>query len=113
MGMSGRAGNRERWQEEIEAWRASGQKLSAWARERNLSRDALEYWKRRVPVAMPSTPSRSPLTLIPIRHALPAVPDSSPIEVINAARPELRIRLSPGFDADSLSRLLELLEVRC
>ena len=44
-----RAANRQRWQAEVEAWRTSGKPLSVWVRERNLSRDALEYWKRRIP----------------------------------------------------------------
>lgn len=63
--MSGleRAAKRERWRAEIEAWRASGQTLSAWARERNISRDALEYWKRRIPISGPHARTRTPLTL--------------------------------------------------
>lgn len=113
MELSERAANRERWQAEVELWRVSGQKLSAWARERNISRDALEYWKRRIPVAMPSAPSRSPLTLIPIRPALPAASDTAPIELVDDARPGLRIRLPIGFDAISLARVLDLLESRC
>lgn len=113
MGLSGRAENRERWQQELDAWRASGQNLSSWARERNISRDALEYWKRRIPVAAPRVPSRSPLTLIPIRAMRPEVTDTEPIELVDDARPGLRIRLPAGFDAASLVRLLDLLETRC
>jgi hypothetical protein len=113
MELSERAANRARWQAEVESWRSSGEKLSAWARERNISRDALEYWKRRIPVAEPSTQSRSPLTLIPIRPALPAVPVTAPIELVADARPGIRIRLPASFDAVSLARLLDLLESRC
>lgn len=114
MELSERAANRERWQAEVESWRASGQKLSAWARERNISRDALEYWKRRIPVAAPRVvSSRAPLTLIPIRPLRPEVSDTAPIELVDDARPGLRIRLPSRFDAASLGRLLELLETRC
>jgi hypothetical protein len=113
MKLSGRAVNRERWQAEIESWRASGRKLSAWARERNLSRDALEYGKRRISAATPSALNRTPLTLIPIHSVLPAAPDTAPIELIADARPGLRIRLATGFDAASLVRVLDLLEARC
>lgn len=119
-----RAANRQRWQEQIEAWRASGKPLSVWARERSLSRDALEYWQRRIPAQrrarLPAKPDR-PLTLIPIRPALPAAVDdrrkalwdTAPIELIAEFRPGLRIRLAAGFDAASLARLLDLLESRC
>ncbi len=119
-----RAANRERWQEQVEAWRRSGKPLSAWARERGLSRDALEYWKRRIPAPRrarpPAKPDR-PLTLIPIQPVLPtavderrkALWDTAPIELIAEARPGLRIRLAAGFDAASLARLLDLLESRC
>ena len=36
---------RQRWLEEISAWRQSGETLSGWARHRGYSRDALQYWK--------------------------------------------------------------------
>ncbi|MCK6413891.1 MAG: hypothetical protein L6Q55_15920 [Azonexus sp.] len=90
------------------------------ARERGLSRDALEYWKRRIP-AKPSRQGRPPLTLIPVRPARPAasrgdLPRSSqcaPIELVDARRPALRIRLPAGFDAESLACVLDVLESRC
>lgn len=113
MELSGRAANRERWRAEVESWRASGQKLSAWARKRNISRDALEYWKRRIPVAASGEASRSPLTLIPMRPLRPEVSDAALIELVDDARPGLRIRLPAGFDAISLTRLFDILDTRC
>jgi hypothetical protein len=107
-----RQANRERWQLEIEAWRASGKGLSVWARERGLSRDALEYWKRRIPVAQASR-RRLPLTLIPLRPEPPAAVGATPIELVDDRQPGLRIRLPAGFDAASLARVLDLLEARC
>ena len=41
-----RAANRQQWRTKVEAWRTSGQRLSIWAREQGISRDALEYWKQ-------------------------------------------------------------------
>jgi len=108
--------NRERWQAELESWRASGRTLSAWARERNLSRAALDYWKRRLPVAVPGVASHSPLTLIPLRPMRPEESNTAPtapIELVDDARPGLRIRLPADFDAISLARVLDLLESRC
>jgi len=112
MKLAERQANRGRWQAEVEAWRASGRTLTEWARSRGLSRDALEYWKRRIP-ARRSGQGRAPLTLIPVRPALPAVVDSAPIELVDDRQPGLRIRLAAGFDAACLSRLLDLLESRC
>ncbi|CAG0944705.1 hypothetical protein GPROT2_02794 [Gammaproteobacteria bacterium] len=120
MKLAERQANRGRWQVEVEGWRASGRTLTEWARERGLSRDALEYWKRRIP-AKPSRQGRPPLTLIPVRPARPAasrgdLPRSSqcaPIELVDARRPALRIRLPAGFDAESLACVLDVLESRC
>ncbi|OGT90388.1 MAG: hypothetical protein A2514_03370 [Gammaproteobacteria bacterium RIFOXYD12_FULL_61_37] len=106
-----RQANRERWQAEIDAWRASGERLSAWARERGLSRDALEYWKGRLPASR-SVQGCSPLTLIPLRPERPVATDTVPIELA-AARPGWRIRLAADFDAACLFRLLDVLESRC
>ena len=108
-----RTANRERWRQEIEAWRASGKKLSAWARERGISRDALEYWKERLAETAPNAERRTPLTLIPLRPVPATAPDIAPIELVTDARPGWRIRLPAGFDAASFKRVLELLESRC
>ena len=107
-----REANRERWHAAVEAWRTSGKQLSAWARERNISRDALEYWKRQFPAkkVLPTIVSR-PLTLIPLRPTVPAA-SAAPIEL--AVEPSgYRIRLPVTFDAGSLTRLLDILEARC
>jgi len=101
------AAQRSRWQREIKAWSASGKTLSAWARERGLSRDALEYWKRRL------APRKSaPLALIavPPAPALVVASAGTPIELVIGAA---RVILAAGFDPQSLSRVLEVLEARC
>ncbi len=110
-----RAANRQRWGTKVEAWRTSGKRLSTWAREQGISRDALEYWKQQFSdKASASVRDRSngPLTLIPVQPALPALPPSS-IEILLETRPCLRLSLSPGFDAASLARVLDVLEARC
>ena len=95
------------WQREIQAWHASGKTLSSWARERGLSRDALEYWKRRL-----AAPKSAALALIPVHPAAAALPAGSgaPIELVIGAA---RLILAAGFDAQSLSRVLDVLERRC
>lgn len=109
-----RAKNRARWERELARWRKSGQPLSVWAREQGLSRDALEYWKRKQ-----QDPSVRPITLIPV--VAPAVSGTinastpvttspkccAPIEVLLGAR---RLVLPPGFDGDTLRRAISVLE---
>ncbi len=94
-----RSANRARWEEELARWRKSGQPLSVWAREHGLSRDALEYWKRKLQGAQGGT-----LTLIPV--ALPSVA-AAPLELLLGTR---RLVLPPGFDSESLRRALVVLE---
>ena len=110
-----RAANRRQWRTKVEAWRTSGQRLSTWAREQGISRDALEYWKQQFSdKASASVRERSngPLTLVPVQPATSALAPS-PIEIMFDTRPSLRLSLSPGFDAASLARVLDVLEARC
>jgi hypothetical protein len=102
------AAQRSRWQREIKAWSASGKTLSAWARERRLSRDALEYWKRRL---APRKPAGLALIAVPPAPAavVPVIP-CAPIELVIGSA---RVILSAGFDPQSLRRVLEVLEARC
>lgn len=108
-----RAANRRQWRTKVEAWRTSGQRLSTWAREQGISRDALEYWKQQFSdKASVRERSNGPLTLIPVSPATPVL-SPSPIEILLETRPGLRLSLSPGFDAASLARVLDVLEARC
>ncbi len=102
------AAQRSRWQYEIEAWSASGKTLSAWARERELSRDALEYWKHRLAPRKPAG-----LALIAVPPAPAPVAPGTPCASIELVIGSVRVILSAGFDPQSLSRVLEVLEARC
>lgn len=107
-----RAANRRQWRTRVEAWRTSGQRLSTRAREQGISRDALEYWRRQFPAeGLVRERPNGALTLIPVRAATPAL-SASPIEILLDTRPGLRLSLSPGFDAVSLARALDVLEAR-
>lgn len=113
MKLEQREANRECWGARVEGWRASGEKLSTWAREQNISRDALEYWKRQFSITeiLPTPASRS-LTLIPLQTAVPAV-CAAPIEIAIDRQSGLHIRLPVDFSPASLARLLGVLEARC
>lgn len=99
-----RGENRARWERELVRWRESGQPMSTWAREQGLSRDALEYWRRK----LQDKPARA-LTLIPV--IAPAVPGAgaspAPIELLLGTR---RLVLPPGFCGDTLRRAVAVLE---
>ncbi len=104
-------GQRQRWREELEAWRASGETLSGWARQRGLSRDALDYWNRRLtPAADRPDPA---IHLIPVSSTLAAVPVTPPPLELIIERMGLRIVLPVGFDAPTLSQLLQLVVSPC
>lgn len=113
-----REANRVRWQSELEVWRGSGKALSTWARERGLSRDALQYWKEKLSET-PGKPARQ-LTLIPVpRTTMPKTAGEAqklrttsgePIELHVA---ECRLILAKGFDPEALRSVLDILGTRC
>ena len=109
------AGQRERgttqakWRQEIDAWRASGKTLSVWARERSLSRDALNYWKDKLPALAAPGGKPNRLSLIPVRmestrpNTIP--PASEPVAIIVDVGP-CRIHVRPGFDLAHLQAVV-------
>ncbi len=103
---------RRSMEREIEAWRSSGQTLSAWARARGISRERLQYWKRRFvrkegALGMGGRLARIPVVSPPVEAA-----PGAPIEIrVEGAR--LRILLPAGFDVGALARLLDVVQARC
>ncbi len=108
-----REANRKKWQAELTAWRGSGKPLSTWARERGLSRDALQYWKEK----LSGTPRESTqkLTLIPVsRITRPQSVGEGSLSLSSGVPIELhlgdcRLILAQGFDPDSLRAVLAVL----
>ncbi len=101
---------RESWEREIAAWRASGRSMSAWARERGIARHRLKYWKRRLEGR--ETGRKEPLSLIPVAVSPAQVLSAARIEVV-VERAGLRIVLPTDFEAESLARMLDVVESRC
>lgn len=112
-----RTANQARWEGALSRWRQSGQPLSVWAREQGLSRDALEYWKRRLQAPQGGTLTLIPITLPSVSGApiappaqaatLPVSSDAVPLELLLGTR---RLVLPPGFDSDTLRRAVTVLE---
>lgn len=100
---------RQRWLEEISAWRQSGETLSGWARHRGYSRDALQYWKERL-AGEAAGPAVSPaIRLMPV---IPAAASHQALE-LRIERDGFRVVLPADFDAAALSRLLDVVGSRC
>ena len=115
--MEERAENRARWEREILRWGKSGQSLLAWAHQQGLSRDALEYWRRKlqdkpaqpitlIPVVAPAVSGTTSASPAPITTPLKPT-DPVPIELLLGTR---RLVLPPGFDSDTLRRAIAVLE---
>ena len=104
---------RREWGEEIAAWRQSGETMSAWSRKRGLSRDALQYWKRKFDGGELVAERQAPLQLIRVgpelarghgrRQSLELVIDPA----------GLRVVVPEDFDVATLSRLLDVVVSRC
>jgi len=97
---------RLRWLDELAAWRQSGETLSGWARHRGYSRDTLQYWKDRL-AGEAAVPEVSPTIRL-----MPAAPGAQPLE-LRIDRDGFRMVLPADFDVVVLSRLLDVVGMRC
>lgn len=87
------------WQEMIEQWRASGQSVAAFCRERRISEGSFYAWRKRL------GGNRRP-AFLPVR----IIPDADPEPVAAAIEIALAsgriVRVRPGFDPATLGRIL-------
>lgn len=88
----------------VEAWRNSGEGLSAFARRQRVERRRLARWVRRLERARVG-----PLHFHPVRLVgrLPESGGGAPIEIQLAGGQ--RVRVAHGFEAEDLSRVLAVL----
>jgi hypothetical protein len=110
------------WREVLERWSRSGMTKTEFSRRERISRDVLAWWQaeihkrdqvrpRRAPGARPrpgGAPGHS--AFLPVRVIQTPPPSSSAtLEVLASGRV---VRVRPGFDAETLGRLLATLEGR-
>lgn len=94
----------------IEGWRRSGESLAGFARRHGIMRQRLERWARRLRESEGRVHFHR-VRLVERRHSAEAVHGGgAPIEVEWA--PGRRVRVFPGFAAEDLGRVLEVLEGR-
>jgi hypothetical protein len=95
------------WREEdaravVAAWRASGERLSAFARHHGVEPRRIARWNRRLDTA-------APLHFHPVRVTGVVAPKTYPAAIEIELPSGERIRLPRGFDADDLRRLFAVL----
>jgi hypothetical protein len=106
------------WRDVILRHKRSGQTIGEFCLERDLSESSFHAWRRTIAERDQQT-KQAPSNVTVNRHDLPAfvplrvapateTPKTSPLEVVLA--PNRVIRVSPGFDAVTLRRLLATLE---
>lgn len=122
---------RATWAKRVERWRDSGLSAAEYSRELGISARSLKWWgwklsadaqsvapkteprkgrtvqtrRRRAPV----TPAVTPLTFVEMTPAVVA-PAATPIEIV--LRTGVQLRVSVGFDAPTLERVLDVVERR-
>lgn len=110
------------WRQVLERWKTSALPKTAFARQEGISPDVLGWWqgeirrrdglRRRVPRTSPrqrSGTARRP-SFVPVRVIEPTPPPAmAEIEVLVGGHV---VRIRPGFDAETLKRLVAVLEDR-
>ena len=87
----------------LNAWRASGESLSAFARHHGVQRSRLARWIRRLETG-------ALVRFHPVRVTGAAHPTAWPATIEIELPSGERIRLPRGFDTDDLRRLFSVLE---
>jgi transposase-like protein len=106
------------WRDVIRLHKRSGQTISEFCLEHDLSHSSFHAWRRTIAERDQQT-KQAPPSITVKRHDLPAfvplrvapaseTPTTSPLEVV--VGPNRIIRVSPGFDAATLRHLLATLE---
>jgi hypothetical protein len=102
----------QRWRQRLAQWRRSGLTIRRFCERRGLSEPSFYAWRRellrrdarRSAAAAPTDPSATPF--IPVQ-VVPS-PTPSPLELVLPGGRILRV--APGFDTDTLRRLLATLD---
>jgi hypothetical protein len=113
-------GDREQfWRDHVAGWKSSGLSLRLYSQRHGLKAGTLGYWNSRLKARAadapaPSSGSDAGATFLAVRVAEPVVTvPEPPDERIELALPGgCVVRVSRGFDAATLERLLDVVERR-
>ncbi len=101
--MAAAARTTEEWRQVVNAWRASGRSATVFGRERGVHARTLRWWAWRLGSVATKPVSAAFAEVVLAEPSSLIVPDFV-VEVDGA-----RIRVSPGFDAGELRRLVAAL----
>lgn len=120
---------RATWEKRIERWRDSGLSAAEYSRELGISARSLKWWSwklsvgaesgarkgeprkvRRTRRSAPATAAVTPLTFVEMTPAVTPPTTATPIEIV--LRTGVQLRVSVGFDAPTLERVLDVVERR-
>jgi hypothetical protein len=103
------SGKEQYWRTRVRQWRASGMSVRAFCAERGLSEPSFYAWRRTLAEREATAVQFVPLTVTPeVGTATGADGSAGAVELILGAG--RRLRIGPGFDGPTLTRLLALLE---
>ena len=97
------------WRRMIRQWRGSGLSVRAFCDEQGLSEPSLYAWRRTLAERDAASVRFAPVQLMP-ESKPPGTADGVPGAVELVLGPGRRLRIGPGFDGPTLTRLLALLE---
>ena len=115
----------EHWADVVTQWRASGLSQKEFCQRRGISDRALNNWLYKSPYRervarilaarsqgdlATETPRFLPVAVLGTTEAPPSQAACAPIEVVLPSGP--RIAVTPGFDAETLRRVVAALEAR-
>lgn len=98
---------RDFWQAHIEAWRASGETQAGYCRRVGVSQFTFSGWKRRLErerLAQGSGDEATALLAVELSEPTPESGRTLEAGITVEVGDDVRVRLSPDFDADSLTR---------
>ena len=94
------------WHEHLLRCDASGQSVAAYCRANGLSAPSFHWWKRKRNSSSPPNALFAEVTA----GLLPSSGEDAAVEILLASGRVARVR--PGFDAETLARVLAVLEER-
>jgi hypothetical protein len=106
--ISTRQAKRDYWSHHIDTWQISGLTQVQYCRENQLNKCTFAYWKSKLE-KHPSLPSLLPVTVRTESNREASFLHSG---IVLSFNDRLSIRLENGFNGDTLSRLIDLLERR-
>ncbi len=96
------------WSRHIENWSNSDLTQVEYCRQNNLNRYTFSYWKSK----LNKTQTFRPLLPVSVRPDTTSVNSSFPSGVSLSFNDSFHVRLEVGFNCDTLSRLIDVLETR-